>query len=624
MIPMFRILGTGLTKARIGKKPDRKREFFAAIDKETKGELVKVLNYLITKLRSIALRLQKTRLIGWVLAASMLSATGGGATVAAQSVFPLHTAGRFIVDSNGHRVFLNGVNWYGAESTDFVVAGLQVATLQSIVQQIKSLGFNVVRLPWSNQLYESNPVVGSYALAANPSLEGENALTILDQVIGALTTAGIMVILDNHNSNAEWCCSTTDGNSLWYNSQYPQANWITDWQGMVQRYQNNPLVIGADLRNEPRSPATWGGSSADDWHAAAELGGNAVLSVNPNLLVFVEGVNYALDLSGVASLPVQLNVADQLVYEAHDYSFDYSGLTSYGDYTSQISSRWGYLVTGSNPQPLWIGEFGTCNTAGNCVDSDSNGDGGYWFNMVTAFIQEYGIDWTYWAVNGTESTGNGRTYGAAETYGILNATWNGSANSGLTARLEGMMANAPANLSLVGNGVAMTISPGSTATATMAVVPGNGFSGTVNLMCTVSPLPGGIDAPTCSVPASVNVSGNLPATVTISVMTTGAARDSSPNDPMTRRRMPAGVAVACGVLLIGSFARRGRSTLVSILVLAIVFGLTGFSGCGGGVAANSGNGAEPTETTAGSYTVEVTASANGVNAANGQIAVEVQ
>jgi hypothetical protein len=32
----------------------------------------------------------------------------------------------------------------------------------------------------------------------------------------------------------------------------------------------------------------------------------------------VEGVNYALDLSGAASLPIQVSLANQLIYEAHD------------------------------------------------------------------------------------------------------------------------------------------------------------------------------------------------------------------------------------------------------------------------------------------------------------------
>jgi len=350
-------------------------------------------------------------------------------------VFPLHVSGRYIVDSSGNRVRLYAFNWYGAESTDYVVGGLQLQPLQSIVAEIKGLGFTAVRLPWSNQIYESNPVVANYALAANITMEGEKALTIFDQVVSALTSAGIMVILDNHNSNAEWCCSN-DGNTLWYNSSYPETSWIADWQGMVQRYQSNSLVIGADLRNEPRVNATWGGSATTDWRAAAQRGGNAVLAVNPHLLIFVEGVNYALDLSGVAALPLQLNTSGQLVYEAHDYAFDHSGLTGYNSYLSQINLSWGYLVTGSDPQPLWIGEFGTCNTASTCVSSTSSSDNGYWFGFLTTYIQQNSLDWSYWAINGTQSTGSSRTYGAVESYGVLNQSWTGSALLPLTSTLQ--------------------------------------------------------------------------------------------------------------------------------------------------------------------------------------------
>jgi endoglucanase len=365
-------------------------------------------------------------------------------------------------------VRLNAFNWYGAESTDFVVGGLQAASLQSIVTEIKSLGFNAVRLPWSNQMYESNPVVGNYALTANPNLQGLNALSIFDQVVSALTSAGIMVILDDHTSNAIWCCGN-DGNTLWYNSSYPETSWISDWQGMANRYKSNTAVIGVDLRNEPRVNATWGGSSTTDWHAAAQRGGNAVLSVNPNLLVFVEGVSYAGDLSGVSSLPVALSVANRLIYEAHDYGYWHSGLTSYTDYKNAITPKWGYLVTGTNPKPFWIGEFGTCNTASTCVNSSNNTDLGYWFSFVTAYMQAYSVDWSYWGINGTESTGSGRTYGATETYGVLNRSWNGSALAALTSRLQVVM-NTGADLSAgtykvinVKSGLAMEVSNWGTA-----------------------------------------------------------------------------------------------------------------------------------------------------------------
>jgi endoglucanase len=363
----------------------------------------------------------------------------GAAAVSAQPAFPLHTQGQYIVDSNGYRVRLNAFNWYGTESTDYVVSGLQAQPLASIVSTIQSMGFNAVRLPWSNQMYESNPVVGNYALTANPSMEGENALTIFDQVVSALTNAGIMVILDNHSSNAEWCCSTSDGNTLWYNSSYPETSWIADWEGIIARYDSNPYVIGADLRNEPRGTATWGGSSTTDWHAASERGGNAVLSVDANMLIFVEGISYAGDLSGVSSLPVTLNTSNQVVYEAHDYGYWYSGLTGMSDYESIINPKWGYLITGSSPQPFWIGEFGTCNTATTCVSSTSNSDNGYWFGLITQYLKAHNVDWSYWAINGTTDTNHSGGFGSVETYGVLNTTWNGSSLSALTGALQTLM-----------------------------------------------------------------------------------------------------------------------------------------------------------------------------------------
>lgn len=536
---------------------------------------------------------------------------------AAQPAFPLHTAGQFIVDSNGNRVRLNAAAWYGGESTDFVVAGLEIATLPTIVQQIKAQNLNAIRLPWSNQLYESNPVIASYALTANPGLQGENALTIMDQVVAALTNAGIMVILDNHNSDAEWCCSGTDGNTLWYNSQYPETSWLSDWEGMAQRYKSNPLVIGADLRNEPRGNVTWGGDPSTDWHAAAERGGNAILAVNPNALIFVEGVNYALDLSGVATLPVQLNVPNQLVYSVHDYgAFDYTGLTSFSGYLSSLDPRWGYLVSGANPQPIWIGEFGTCNTANTCVSSTNPSDLGLWFGYFSTYVQQYGLDWSYWALNGTESTGDGRTYGAAESYGLLNPSWNGTALPALTSQLGVIIAAAP-NVTLISGGSIDILSPGLSNSATVAVTPQNGFTGTVSLSCSVSGGSSGASyLPTCTVPSTENITGTAAVNATVTVTTTGSSA-SSARHPLGIFSRAVGGAALASLLLIGFPARRRKMLLPVLILMAAAFTL---SACGGG----SQTGTTSVSTPTGNYTVTVTGTATGLNPVTVQIPLSVQ
>ena len=95
---------------------------------------------------------------------------------------PLQTDGRWIVDRRGERVKLASVNWFGAESAEFVVGGLDKQPLPEIARLIRRGGFNSVRLPWSNQLVEENPVVADQYLAANPRLQGKRALEVLDDV----------------------------------------------------------------------------------------------------------------------------------------------------------------------------------------------------------------------------------------------------------------------------------------------------------------------------------------------------------------------------------------------------------------------------------------------------------
>ena len=252
----------------------------------------------------------------FVLSFGALPTCGQRATV----VPPLHTEGHRIVDSTGHAVRLTSVNWYGFDQKEFVVGGLDHAPLEAIIGQIRQIGVNSVRLPWANETLEHDPAVPDYAVAANPQFKGKHAMAIMDAVIAALARAHIMVILDNHMSRADWCCSETDGNGLWYNREYPETKWLEDWQAIARRYRKQPWVVGADLRNELRSGAAWGGPDPKlDWHAAAERGGKAVLAANPKLLIMVESPEYSTNFTGFDKLPVVLPVAHRLVYSPHAY-----------------------------------------------------------------------------------------------------------------------------------------------------------------------------------------------------------------------------------------------------------------------------------------------------------------
>ena len=334
---------------------------------------------------------------------------------AQQILPPLHTSNHEIRDAAGHRVRLTSVNWFGFDEKEYVAGGLDHAPLETIIGQIRAIGVNSVRLPWANETIERNPVVADYAVKANPRFRGKHVMEVMDAVIAALARARIMVILDNHVSRADWCCKDNDGNGLWYNAEYPEEKWLSDWQAIVRRYKHQRWVIGADLRNELRSGAQWGGSDPRlDWHAAAERGGNAVLEANRNSLVFVESPAYSTDFTGFAKLPVDLKISHRLVYSPHAYA---PGATahkfeSYDDLKQAYDARAGYLLHNEPGVPLWVGEFGTCQTL-DC------GDNGQWFRWFVQYVQEDDLSWSYWPLNGAQSSGEGRKYDGVETYGLL-------------------------------------------------------------------------------------------------------------------------------------------------------------------------------------------------------------
>lgn len=91
-----------------------------------------------------------------------------------------------------------------------------------------------------------------------------------------MTDTGLMVILNNHVSNAGKCCSTTDSNGMWYNKEYKADKFFEVLRALTSRYLENSLVVGNDLRNELRPDETiglmpvWGsGMEMNDWKMAA-------------------------------------------------------------------------------------------------------------------------------------------------------------------------------------------------------------------------------------------------------------------------------------------------------------------------------------------------------------------
>jgi subtilase family serine protease len=186
-----------------------------------------------------------------------------------------------------------------------------------------------------------------------------------------------------------------------------------------------------------------------------------------------------------------------------------------------------------------------------------------------------------------------------ETATVL-ATYSGDANYAAATYTETVTVVEPATaaFTLTTNGNITIATPGQSGPAILSVTPSNGFGGSVNLTCVASGTLSST-APTCSIPASVSISGTAAQTVTVTIATTSASAAFLPETA-------GGAALAA--LLLFFIPNRRRRALSTMCFAALLLLLLPTSGCGTKTAAGGGG---SIGTAAGTYTYTIT----GVNGA---------
>ncbi|UPY36670.1 Calx-beta domain-containing protein [Sediminicoccus sp. KRV36] len=347
------------------------------------------------------------------------------------------TSGNQIIDSHGDPVRLQGVNWFGMEGYLGTPDGLHARNWQDMMDQMVEVGFDTIRLPFSLQNAQPGAMPQNINLTLNPDLQGLSSLGVLDKIVGYAGEIGMKIILDCHRSSSG---AGPNPNGLWYDQSFSEDQWVNTWTSLAQRYDGNSTVIGMDLQNEPHG-ATWSA-----WTDAAERAGNAILAVNPELLIIVEGVgNYAGDyywwggqLEGVRDDPVVLQAANKLVYSPHDYPNSvypnswFEGPDFKENLPNVFREHWGFIYE-EGIAPVLVGEFGTklldsrdvawLDELTQYVNGDFNTDG-----LLDIPDTELGMSFTFWCWNPNST----------DTGGILNDDWT-TVNQTKLAALESIL-----------------------------------------------------------------------------------------------------------------------------------------------------------------------------------------
>jgi aryl-phospho-beta-D-glucosidase BglC (GH1 family) len=344
---------------------------------------------------------------------------------ASQATF-LHVEGNRLLDGNGKAARFTGVNWFGFETSNQSPHGTWARDYRSMLKQMRDLGFNSLRLPWSNAIMRpdakavsvnsngADPYDGTDPM--NKALVGKTPLEMMDLVVAAAGEFGIKIILDNHSRESDGYMNEP----LWYTAKTSEQQWIADWVTLVKRYQGNTAVVACDLDNEPFGAASWGtGSQTTDWNSAAERCGNAILAANPNVLIIVEGVSvvgtdvywWGGNLSAVRTAPIHLSKPEKLVYSAHEYGPEVHDQTWFTDATfpKNLAAVWTQhfdFIMQQGIGHLLLGEFGIKDRAA------SAGKSGVWFDTLLKTVGST-YSWTFWCWNPN----------SGDTEGILQYDW---------------------------------------------------------------------------------------------------------------------------------------------------------------------------------------------------------
>ena len=373
----------------------------------------------------------------------------------------LHTDGADIVDKNGNVVRLTGANWFGFNCSECMLHGLGWgADIRKVIKGCADKGINILRIPVSTELllsWKKGKPMGqatNFSNTAyykdNPDLVNAdgtsmNSWQVFDKMMEICKEYGVKVMVDVHSADAN---NSGHNYPLWYGPNgITTKDWIAGWTWLVKQYVNDDTLIACDLKNEPHGKrdeenfAKWDNSKdKNNWKYAAEQCANAILAINPNLLIMIEGVeqnptggysykaeakkdaNGYLNYEGawwggnlrlVKQLPIKLEKTkwnQQIVYSPHDYGpavyaqpwFE-KNFTKKSLLKDYWYDAWAYLVE-EDRSPLLIGEWG------GYMD---NGKNEKWMKLLAEYMNEKNISHTFWCINPN----------SGDTGGLLQSDW---------------------------------------------------------------------------------------------------------------------------------------------------------------------------------------------------------
>lgn len=279
------------------------------------------------------------------------------------------------IQFQNQNIILKGLNWFGLETTQYDLGGLDHHPLSFYLEKISALGFNSLRIPFSEDCIYFYP---DHCISQQTN---QTVLQSLDQLMDESYSHNLSIVLDLHRLRPEY---TSPFWELPYPSKFTKDIFIKTWSILLSRYGNRTNLLGINLYNEPHDPFM----TAEYYQDQIEDIVSNLSRSFPHLdsLFFVDGLKWGKDFRNfsVFSDP-------RIVLSIHNYGP--SVIPSLPDDPVQWIHDWdaqfGFWF--SRNVPIMIAEWG-----GRYQDPKDI----LWMDTFVAYLQENNIQNNfYWAWN---------------------------------------------------------------------------------------------------------------------------------------------------------------------------------------------------------------------------------
>ena len=245
------------------------------------------------------------------------------------------------------RAVIQGINMYGFETEHSSLSCDWVSTYDQMLGNVKMLGFNTIRLPFSHDYIHKTDMKS------------------MDYFFEAVLKTNLQVVLDFHRiyNSHQSAKPNSEGHTI--------DCFINDWITILDRYKGNSHLVGVDVFNE------WQDGNAGEWNDIATKTLTEIENKFPYRFFYMVGcTNWGSDCSNVViNLPYQ----DRIFYTIHRYVW-------HGDY----SNNWDHVFNVNNGQKMIVGEYGAKSDLPNQMS---------WFKQFLEYLKSKNITnsffWTY-------------------------------------------------------------------------------------------------------------------------------------------------------------------------------------------------------------------------------------